>query len=1075
MKNRSASNTSQTQTRTLEQLIARVMRTQDESKRREATALATRMLSNHRCSAPNEAGIEQQCKGLALKWRLFGHDSRADALALSVSQCLAAPRNGRRNSSADSLNSFATHHALSFLLHMANSDARVHSSDADDLAVSLLRAETAKREASLQSAQSQWAAILEDDPLPTSEDHWKIVDYAADSDSDWDIDTVDKKAPSEKPPSQVPIPSESENADDTLVAINANDAFFVPFPDAKLLQSAELDELIESQFWNLGRGQNCSVPETKFDINSHNSLTPSIASHQTKNEPFFSVPVATTNYVTEAVVIREILFVLSGLPAELFKISEPDQIVSPNMAACLQHMTVPMLESVLEKFAQIGTSIMRLNSFVERTSSTDSINEPLSKRLFQPCLEAFGSVVQDSLRNFQAWVVDQQIVYANSDDIIDDDQTQAIPSILSLYETTLEMAGPLFQLQEILKKIDPSPKSVTMRHIVDEVFECVLRDQGAFDGVAFKRSLFILVRVLVPWFKAVETWWLDGIVTCGLGVECNPAISIRTEEFWSKKFSLASPPRCLAAVFPIVLATGKCLLTLRELNQELIVSVLDDLRRGLFKSVLQHLSTLMGLTSIESDALSNLLATANDSVIPNLPEALQLESEGLLLFPMISLSEVRRPAFDHLNMPSFVEYPSEEESWIAETAKRSFDKSQLWRPLEENLERSMEYALMPKFEAVGRLLTRELLGERCNILGHFRMLHSVFLMTCGAVMKPMSIAVAEKIKSGELWHRPGILQAAFVACVAALDCGEDDFGGLPLEEHDRIIFSVDETIASEVKRLVKKGQQDGALYRLNAKSAECIKINYEVIQPAVEGFMASVPDFYDLEKLKNHHLAFVTDICNHFFLVNEKAVPILRSIRKCLDICLKFSDACIHFDEKVRLIRSGKYVPPLSSPTDGQNRTLSVDEISPTSSPISSPKLSNKPLPTKSRTTSANAVVGSPKRTSKLSHSGSFAARPVSPRTETAAARLKAGALASRSGLAARSVPAFGLNEKLRRKMDLEQADIYLEEEGVLFEREIEPLHATFEELERFIAQQIVSLSSHGMPKLAYLGVYLMK
>ncbi|KAJ3265633.1 Gamma-tubulin complex component 5 [Chytriomyces hyalinus] len=1052
---------------------------------------------------------------------------------------------------------------------MANSDARVHSSDADDLAVSLLRAETAKREASLQSAQSQWAAILEDDPLPTSEDHWKIVDYAADSDSDWDIDTADKKAPSEKPPSQVPIPSESENADDTLVAINANDAFFVPFPDAKLLQSAELDELIESQFWNLGRGQNCSVPETKFDINSHNSLSmqfrlfvrgailivriaPSIASHQTKNEPFFSVPVATTNYVTEAVVIREILFVLSGLPAELFKISEPDQIVSPNMAACLQHMTVPMLESVLEKFAQIGTSILRLNSFVERTASTESINEPLSKRLFQPCLEAFGSVVQDSLRNFQAWVVDQQIIYANSDDIIDDDQTPAIPSILSLYETTVEMAGPLFQLQEILKKIDPSPKSVTMRHIVDEVFECVLRDQGAFDGPAFKRSLVILVRVLVPWFKAVETWWLDGIVTCGLGVECNPAISIRTEEFWSKKFSLASPPRCLAAVFPIVLATGKCLLTLRELNQELIVSVLDDLRRGLFKSVLQHLSTLMGLTSIESDALSKLMATANDSVIPNLPEALQLESEGLLLFPMISLSEVRRPAFDHLNAPPFVEHPSEEESWIADTVKRSFDKSQLWRPLEENLERSMEYALMPKFEAVGRLLTRELLGERCNILGHFRMLHSVFLMTCGAVMRPMSIAVAEKIKSGELWHRPGILQATFVACVAALDCGEDDFGGLPLEEHDRIIFSVDETIASEVKRLVKKGQQNGALYRVNAKSAECIKINYEttwplncviskdalhlynrafifliqlslarnaihqqtlsfdktcnwskkgwmrrrnilrrrmqvfcdgmanfaligVIQPAVEDFMASVPDFYDLEKLKNHHLAFVTDICNHFFLVNEKAVPILRSIRKCLDICLKFSDACIHFDEKVRLIRSGKYVPALSSPTDGQNRALSVDEISPTSSPISSPKLLNKSLPTKSRTTSANAVVGSPKRTSKLSHSGSFAARPVSPKTETAAARLKAGALASRSGLAARSVPAFGLNEKLRRKMDLEQADIYLEEEGVLFEREIEPLHATFEELERFIAQQIVSLSSHGMPKLAYLGVYLMK
>ncbi|KAJ3213464.1 hypothetical protein HDU81_001973, partial [Chytriomyces hyalinus] len=185
------------------------------------------------------------------------------------------------------------------------------------------------------------------------------------------------------------------------------------------------------------------------------------------------------------------------------------------------------------------------------------------------------------------------------------------------------------------------------------------------------------------------------------------------------------------------------------------------------------------------------------------------------------------------------------------------------------------------------------------------------------------------------------------------------------------------------------------------------------------------------------------------------AVPILRTIRKCLDLCLKFSDACIHFDEKVRSIRNGIYVPPLSFQTDGENRTFSVDELSHVSSPISSPKLPNKPLPTKSRTASANSVVGSPKRTSKLSHFVSSSARPASPKAETAASRLKAGALASRSALAARSVPAFGLNEKLRRKMDLEQADIYLEEEGLLFEREIEPLHANFEELERFIAQQI--------------------
>ena len=52
------------------------------------------------------------------------------------------------------------------------------------------------------------------------------------------------------------------------------------------------------------------------------NLAPSIASFQASREDFFYMSGSTTNYIREFFFVRECIFILSGLPAELFSVDD---------------------------------------------------------------------------------------------------------------------------------------------------------------------------------------------------------------------------------------------------------------------------------------------------------------------------------------------------------------------------------------------------------------------------------------------------------------------------------------------------------------------------------------------------------------------------------------------------------------------------------------------------------------------------------------------------------------------------------------------------------------------------------
>ncbi|KAI8622794.1 hypothetical protein BC830DRAFT_4441 [Chytriomyces sp. MP71] len=206
------------------------------------------------------------------------------------------------------------------------------------------------------------------------------------------------------------------------------------------------------------------------------------------------------------------------------------------------------------------------------------------------------------------------------------------------------------------------------------------------------------------------------------------------------------------------------------------------------------------------------------------------------------------------------------------------------------------------------------------------------------------------MKSGEFYYRPGVVQAVFDASVASFDTGDENATEEWIEEADSIVLTIDDTLSGDTKR--KWREKDGGDCRVTVKALECLKIGYETSWPVnclitdkslylynralvflmqlslarnalaketlsfdkscngsnfgwkrqrnglrrrmqvfCEG-MVAFSMYYDLDKLNEHHLQFLIDICSHFFLLNEKAFVILRAIRKCLDMCLKFAETC---------------------------------------------------------------------------------------------------------------------------------------------------------------------------------------
>ncbi|KAJ3066287.1 Gamma-tubulin complex component 5 [Podochytrium sp. JEL0797] len=1114
----------------------------DAARRARAARTCEHTLAFHPFRSPDESRVVAQYEGLAEKWDLFGLTDKATALRLLLAEALA--RKDLRDK--DSLNQFAIHQALAFILAMSKPDnnqipspplsgspssspstRRIHSEFAAFATSKQHAAESAaivssslafmqdveKRKLNPKFANEQlWREIVDSDPLEG--DHWASVDYSHDySDSDGSDDEFNMES---ELPRQPPIPVPSPVVD--AAADSANLFSDLMAPQTEIQDDPALTALLRSHFWNANHG---AYPQyVEFDLNIPSTLAPSIASHQSLDPEFFGAPITTTNYVTELDVIREALYVLAGVPGEMFEIVADGLTCKPKMIACVTHLTVGMLESVLTRFAKLGTVGNKLRHFVKRVQD-DAKDDG---ELFKPCLQAVSSVTCETLDAHQAWIVDRQAFYFDASRVLKDGEEPTPASLLALLTLAESKFRPLRDLHACILeagKVQQQPLSPVA--FVNVFTSHVVSCQGSCDADRFRWAVGCLMRILEPWFDAVQVWWLDGLVGSGVGFRCNDAIESKSNDFWVSKFTVKSSevPLVLQSCLETVMSVGKCLVMVREMNPELLVDIIPELRSDIFSNILAKFSILMDMDSADCgvDSEPDLSIAASSSMVSENKSS--LPSSELLLFNRVWQPEPSGGDFLSTMLGTTAgrdvdlreETRTGVEAWCEELGKKELNESQLWRPFQENFERSISFVLTPHFERVGQILTAQLVGPKCRLLAHLRTLQRVFLMTSGVVMGPMLDVIADKIRSGDLWRRPGVLQSIFDASVATLEAVEEDASQW-IEEPNRVVLIIDE---SSVTQDMKKRRSSG---RIHVSALEAVKVGYDVSWPlncivtpsslvlynkaiifllqlslarnrldkeslsmdkrnnwakygwmrqrtvlrrkmkvfcegmtsfakttvrcfAIDAFMAGVVGFYDIDELNKFHEAFLTDICNHFFLLNEKA-----TICKCLDLCIKFSDMCMKFDSNIELIRAGRSpVAPPSSP-------------SPSPTPVTTP-----PKPS----------------TPPFGFGKGVGAAPMSPKSKSLAAR-KSGTFERPKSPAFTQMkrPASFQFEKssslsqVGSSVEMDRIARETEQEGIRFGNAVSAgVFDTFVETLEFVVNSVDSLASHGMPKLAALAVYL--
>ncbi|KAJ3126503.1 Gamma-tubulin complex component 5 [Physocladia obscura] len=1033
------------------------------------------------------------------------------------------------------------------------------------------------------SSLAVWSNILRDDPLVG--DHWASVDYSStyaneysdysDTDDNNHNDFEVKKTPQNFATRAAPSVhtleitggelSENmpgENSYSNIFDPNSVGLVTPPIEEIALSNDPKLAKVIDSHYWdhekNGYRRSKLSVGDlTEFDMDVPDSLAPSIAHHQSIDPSFFGVSVSTTNYVTELDVIREVLFCLSGLPAEMFELAN-GSIYQPKMIACLRHLTVEMLDSVLQKFSEWGTIVYKLQILADR------IHEETGEKfqLFSPCLEAFASVINDALSVHQTWIVQQQQHYFQethadgNKGIFYNQENGIVVSLLVLLERTSSEMAHLEELYLIVVGASPNidGQEIIAVDLVDSVFQFVRNEQEACNIFSFKRGIVILFKVLKPWFDAVEGWWIDGNTISridGLGFICNERILVGSANFWTSKFLIQERkngsmffPQILCETVGSILSIGKCLVMLRELNPELISDLIPDLRNGIFLPLLNIFSNLLAidLGKKSNSVLQEPLNSTMEEHITTVASSPELEN--LLLFRNLTFENdmlipekfsklapiLNGNSINKSNLANEQEYFVRK--WYTDMENAEIGHQQLWRPFEIAFRRSLEMVLHPKSESIGNALRNQLLGPQCQLLVHLQTCQQVFLMASGIIMGLIVDDIAEKMKSGELWRRPGVLQSAFDASIAAFSAFE---GEEWIAESERIVLLTDDT---NVPQELKKWNAAG--HPIKVGMLGCVKIGYDVswplncvitqkhlklynkalvflmqlsmarnrldkhslsfdklrngsvtgwmrqrnvlrrrmkvfcegltsfsmitvIQPAIKNFMEGVVKFHDLDELNNYHESFLTDICDHFFLLNEKAAPVLNSIYKCFDLCIKFSEICTIFDSNVQSLSKGGLsgqqiaVTPQLKKTDfitGKQRISS----SPTESTVSSPPSS--PIPGKHQ---LNSKSSPPNKLNLRSSSPSS----MSSRFQRQSSQNSFGKVVSPlMPKAVMSLSVIGLEST-----DSIEAKISLESES--FGNAVKDIFKLFDETEDFVVNSVTALSSHGMPKLSAFGVFL--
>ncbi|KAE8449567.1 hypothetical protein EG329_007897 [Mollisiaceae sp. DMI_Dod_QoI] len=451
---------------------------------------ALRAFRHHNYLRTNQFDVNSRLDGLEEKFRVYNEDPLADALRERL----------------DTLSHLEVKWAPEILhLLLDLSDRPVVNSKLEDL-------DFLKEPEPDSDPPLRWKDLSVEDPLLREKNVWANVDFGAessDAEDGYDDSRSDLSSSSdltgqssvEEEPSRRP----EDHAVDTI-------------------SKEELKTLLDEQFWQ---------------------KTPNID----------GVKLATVKRpISELQAIREVLFMLGGLPTSIFETITP-ATVEPSKTFILKHASPDAFFKISRSFAQQGSAVVLLRSWVKRSQSIS-------------LLQAFQASVSERLTQFDALLATIQLRFvAPPKDIV--------VSLLAIQEEVRSYTRPLTLLAEMVKKLDGDPYVHAFRYL-EMLYDETCTSQMAGDDEIYTFIGKIFFECLQVYLRPIRTWMEDGELSKGDKVffVIEALGDIEPASIWSSRFKIRRTqggilhaPRFLQATANKIFNTGKSVVVLKHLKQ----------------------------------------------------------------------------------------------------------------------------------------------------------------------------------------------------------------------------------------------------------------------------------------------------------------------------------------------------------------------------------------------------------------------------------------------------------------------------------------------------------------------------
>lgn len=332
-----------------------------------------------------------------------------------------------------------TPEVLSLLLQLSDQPAK--KSNIEDLA--LLKPD-------LLPAPPTWAEIIADDPLDNRDGIWDVVDFATDE-SDENDELLLKDTSSVDSTSDVEF--EAEGAD-----FDANE-LIVPADDAAL------HDIVDAQFWKTSK-------RVEVTSDPQHEIHPSIVT-------------------SEAQIIREVIFMLLGLPTSIY--NNNDGTLSVSSSYKIGHLSQNSIAHLLRKFTVLGDSINTIRNWLKRDETV-------------PLLQTFQAALASRLREVDvALSATQAKMLASS--------ISVTSSLLNLFDETSHITGSVQQVAKILARTDSSPKEQMPFRMLELLFDATCANQSIGDAKGYKFMATLFFDCFHTYLKPIRHWMENGALS----------------------------------------------------------------------------------------------------------------------------------------------------------------------------------------------------------------------------------------------------------------------------------------------------------------------------------------------------------------------------------------------------------------------------------------------------------------------------------------------------------------------------------------------------------------------------------